>query len=104
MKKMISLVMIGLVLSGCSMFKLHKMDIVQGNAIEANDVRQLHKGMSQAQVKEIMGTPMLTNIFSPQRIDYVYTYQKGGQEMTEKKVTCIFQGGRLVDIVTTNVI
>lgn len=103
MKKLISLVMIGLTLSGCSFFTLHKMDVKQGNVLEANDVQQLRNGMSQAQVKEILGTPMLTNIFSPNRIDYVYTTQKGGQAMQEKKVVCIFNNGRLVEVIRTNI-
>lgn len=95
--------MIGCALSSCSLFKLHKMDIYQGNILEAQDIQQLKTGMSQAQVKDILGTPMLTNIFSPSRIDYVYTMQKGGKEMVEKKVTCIFSNGRLVEVIKTNV-
>lgn len=95
MKKMISLTLIGCFLSGCSFLQTHRIDIEQGNVFTQADINKLHPGMSQDQVKEIMGSPMLINIFSPNRIDYVYTFQSGHKEMQEKRVTCLFENGRL---------
>lgn len=98
MKKLASLILLSCLLSGC-FFRPHKMDIEQGNIITPAEVSQLHPGMSENQVRSVMGSPMLTNIFTPNRIEYVYTLKEGYSTMTEKKVTCIFQNGRLVDIV-----
>lgn len=98
MKKIISLLLLGCLLSGCSIFRTHKMDIEQGNVISQEDVNHLHTGMSESQVKDIMGQPILTNVFSPNRIDYVYTLQKGYEKRIEKRVICVFRNGRLVDI------
>lgn len=83
-------------LTGCSYLHIHKQEVVQGNVITASDVSRLHRGMSQAEVENIMGTPLLTNLFSPGRIEYVYTIQPGGQSMQEKRLTCLFERGRLV--------
>ncbi|TAK76446.1 MAG: outer membrane protein assembly factor BamE [Gammaproteobacteria bacterium] len=101
MKKSLILIWIGLTLSGCSLFRIHKMDIQQGNIIKQDEVKQLHTGMTQAQVKDIMGTPVLMNIFTPDRVDYVYTFKKGYGDMMEKQVTCHFVHGRLKEITSS---
>lgn len=94
MKKLIIFVLLALTLTSC----VHKMDIEQGNVITPELVNRLHTGMTEAQVKEVMGTPMLLNTFNNNRIDYVYTYRAGHQEATEKSVTLIFRNHRLVTI------
>lgn len=100
MKKALTLVLIGFLLSGCSFFRVHKMDIEQGNIITQENVSQLHIGMSEAQVRAIMGTPLLVNIFTPNRVEYVYTYKKAYEDLIEKHVSLIFVGGRLSHIET----
>lgn len=97
MKKIISLVLMGCLLSGCFL-RPHKMDIAQGNVFTQEEVSKLKVGMSETQVKEIMGTPVLINIFTPNRVEYVYTFQPGYQNRVEKRVSCIFESGRLREI------
>ena len=97
MKKIILLILLGLTLSGCFL-RVHKADIEQGNIITQENVSRLHLGMSESQVKDIMGNPVLTDILSTNRIEYVYTFQKGYGTMTETRVVLIFQGGRLQEI------
>lgn len=97
MKKLISLTLISALLSGCSFFRPHKMDIEQGNIIAPEAVKELHRGMSEAEVKDILGPPMLTNIFTPNRVEYVYTYQPGYGPRTEKRLSCLFNRGALVE-------
>lgn len=96
MKKILSLLLCAsfFVLSGC----IHKMDIEQGNIITPDMVSKLHTGMSEEQVKNIMGTPMLLNTFDDNRIDYVYTYKPAHGEMTEKNITLVFRNHRLQQI------
>ncbi|RDI48049.1 outer membrane protein assembly factor BamE [Aquicella lusitana] len=98
MKKLISLVLISFFVTGC-FFRVHKIDVDQGNIITEENVRELHKGMSQSQVKEIMGNPVLVNIFTPERMDYVYTLQKGHEKMSEKRLTLVFRRGTLQEII-----
>lgn len=74
------------------------MDIEQGNVITPEMVAKLHTGMSEEQVKSIMGTPMLLNTFDDNRIDYVYTYKPAHDTMTEKNITLIFRNHRLQSI------
>jgi outer membrane protein assembly factor BamE len=98
MKKLFSLILIGVLLSGCSLMRTHKQDIDQGNIITEDNVSKLHRGMSEDQVEDIMGHPILMNTFSPNRMAYVYTYQAGYGQMTEKRVLCTFVNGRLSEI------
>lgn len=89
-----------LVLSGCSFFQIRKPVIEQGNIITSEAVSKLHAGMSSDQVIAVMGTPVLSNILSPDRMEYVYTYQDGTTPRKEKHVTCLFEHGRLKEIQT----
>lgn len=85
-------------LTGCSYLHVHKMDIQQGNVITPEMVHSIHTGMTESQVKNIAGYPVLTNVFDGQRVDYVYTYKPGYGEGTEKYLTLTFRNGRLIDI------
>lgn len=99
MKKIISLILISCFFSGCALFRTHKPDIEQGNIITQEEVGRLHLGMSEFQVKEVMGTPLLVNVFTPNRVEYVYTFQAGHGERQDKRLVCLFSNGRLREIV-----
>lgn len=96
MKQILTALLISLLLSGC--FLVRKIDIEQGNVITPGMVDRLHTGMTKAQVKEIMGSPILMNTFSDDRVDYVYTTKKGNSKMTEKYVVLTFSHGALQKI------
>lgn len=99
MKKIISLALIALSLSGCSYMRVHKMDIEQGNIVTQENVSRLHKGMSKDQVKAIMGTPMLINVFTPNLVSYVYTFQAGYMPFKKSRITLLFERGKLHEII-----
>jgi outer membrane protein assembly factor BamE len=98
MQKMLIALMMLLSLSGCSYFHVHKMDIEQGNVITAEMVSKVRLGMTEAEVRNIMGSPVLTNVFNPNRMDYVYTYKPGYGDYQERYITYSFQNGRLANI------
>jgi outer membrane protein assembly factor BamE len=98
MRKMLVMLSILASLSGCSYFHVHKMDIEQGNVITVDMVSRVHNGMTQADVKDILGEPVLANVFDPNRLDYVYTYKPGNGQIVEKYITFIFINGRVSDI------
>lgn len=100
MKKLILIILLGFILSGCSFFRVHKMDVPQGNIFTEEQVSQLHAGMSEVDVKAIMGMPVIVNIFTPNRMDYVYTYQPGYGSRTQKRVICIFSKGVLKKVIS----
>lgn len=63
-------------------------------------VNRLHPGMTQADVREVMGTPVLLNTFNENRVDYVYTLRTGCGYCTAKSLTLIFSKGVLREIIT----
>lgn len=89
MKNSILVFLLFSALSGCAF--VHKMDIEQGNIMTQDDINKLHTGMTRAEVTQIMGTPVLVNIFSPDRVEYIYTLKEGHRKMAEKRVTVIFK-------------
>ena len=95
MKKIACLLLSLSYLSGCSLIHIHKMDVEQGNIITPQMTSQLHLGMSEAQVKNILGTPLLMNTFTPAQMNYVYTFKPGYGALQEKHLTLIFRAGRL---------
>ncbi len=98
MKKMISLILLGFLLSSCSIFRTHKLDIDQGNIISEDEVSRLHTGMTTADVKNVMGSPVLTNVFTPNKIIYIYTFQEGHGTRQDKRLILSFYRGRLENI------
>lgn len=61
------------ILGGC----VYHLPIQQGNIITNKDVGSfLHKGMTKGQVRAVLGTPVLVNIFFNNRMVYVYTFQR----------------------------
>lgn len=81
--------------SGCVLFHGYRAPVQQGNVIKTAQLNQLHNGMSKNQVIAIMGTPILTNTFSDNRFNYVYTYQIERQRLHEKRVIVSFDHGRV---------
>ena len=92
---LISVFTTALLLSGCSIYKI---DVQQGNTLEAEKVAQLKTGMNKQQVQFLLGTAMLKDPFHPDRWDYVYTFTPGGGEMKKHHLTLHFKNGQLVTI------
>jgi len=99
MQKRLALIFTILTLtSGCSIFQIHKTDIQQGNIITPAMIAHLHPGMTKADVKNLMGTPVLVNTFNDNREDYIYTFTPGHGKTTEKNMVLIFRNNRLSEI------
>jgi outer membrane protein assembly factor BamE len=56
---------------------VYRVPIQQGNFLETKDIDQVTVGMTQAQVRYVLGTPMVVDPFSKDRWDYVYYLKKG---------------------------
>ena len=73
----------------------YKIDIVQGNFVSKEQAAAVKPGMSRAQVRDILGTPLLTSIFHADRWDYVFTFKRQGLAPQARKVTVFFKGDAL---------
>jgi len=89
---------LALLLGGCappSFLQPYRMDIQQGNYVTQEMVSQLKPGMSKEQVRFVMGTPLLTDIFHAERWDYVYYLDRQQQPKEQRRLAVYFQDGRL---------
>lgn len=73
----------------------HKIDIIQGNFVSGEQIRQLRPGMTREQVKALLGTPLLASLFHADRWDYVFTLKRQGVEPQSLKYTVYFKGDQL---------
>ncbi|MES2512096.1 MAG: outer membrane protein assembly factor BamE [Pseudomonadota bacterium] len=70
----------------------YKIDVVQGNFVSKEQVDALKPGMTRAQVKDVLGTPLLASVFHADRWDYVFTLKRQGVEPQSLKYTVYFKG------------
>ena len=88
-----------LALAGCGSFSrwldAYTIDIQQGNYVSQDMVSQLKPGMSKEQVRFVLGTPLVTDIFHTDRWDYVYYRKIPGGKTEERKLAVFFKDGRL---------
>jgi outer membrane protein assembly factor BamE len=68
----------------------YKIDVQQGNVLTQEMVAQLKPGQTREQVRFLLGTPMVTDIFHQQRWDYVYRYQSGQTGEVESRRFAVF--------------
>jgi outer membrane protein assembly factor BamE len=78
-----------------SPFSGYRMDIQQGNAITQEMAAKLKPGMTRAQVKFALGTPLIVDSFRTDRWDYVYYLQKPNAPREYRHIVVVFKGDRL---------
>ncbi len=77
---------------------VYQMPVQQGNIITAEMVDRLQPGMTKSQVRYLLGTPMLEDIFHSHRWDYTYTIRRAHQEMEIKRLSLFFDEDALVKV------
>lgn len=73
----------------------YRATVVQGNFVSREQAAALKPGMSRQQVREILGTSLLSSIFHENRWDYVFTFKARNEPMKEYRLTVYFQGDKL---------
>ena len=77
---------------------MHHPDVQQGNIVTQDMINQLRPGMARRQVRYIMGTPILVDVFHQDRWDYIYSNKPGGDPRTQERVSLFFEDEKLVRI------
>ena len=87
-------VLLATAICGCSsvprIVNEYKIDIQQGNVLTQEMVSQLKPGQTKDQVRFILGTPVLMDMFHANRWDYVYRLQKGSTGVAETRKFSVF--------------
>ncbi len=75
----------------------YRITVVQGNFVAAEQVAQLQAGMSRAQVRELLGTPLLADMFHANRWDYLFYFKRGANVIVQQRnLVLLFEKDRLV--------
>jgi outer membrane protein assembly factor BamE len=76
----------------------YRMDVRQGNMVSQEMVAQLRPGLSREQVRFILGSPLVADMFHADRWDYVYRFQPGRGEVEQRVLTVFFQDNKLLRV------
>lgn len=92
MQKILISIIATILLAGCAEFPgVYKIDIPQGNLVTQEMVDTLRPGMTQNQVRYVLGTPLVTDTFNSNRWDYIYRNQSGENgTVTQQRLTVLF--------------
>jgi outer membrane protein assembly factor BamE len=77
------------------LFSPYRPDIQQGNFVSQEMLAQLKVGQTREQVKFILGTPLLTDVFHANRWDYPFYLARGNGELTKAHVTVFFKDDKV---------
>jgi len=72
-------------------FSPYRPDIQQGNFVSQEMLAQLKVGQTREQVRFLLGTPLLTDIFHADRWDFPFYLARGNGELTTSRVTVYFK-------------
>lgn len=92
LKKLVLL--LPLVLMACA----YRPDIKQGNFLTDAMIAKVKPGMTQTQVRFVLGPAMVRDPFHPDRWDYVYYNDPDEGPIVEKHVVVLFKDGKVVSI------
>ena len=98
MRIAVGLLLLAAVLAGCSNMPVpripgvtpYRIEIQQGNYVSQEAVSQLKPGMTKDQVRSVLGTPLLTDIFHANRWDYIYYREQTDGSREQRKLVVHF--------------
>ena len=94
--RFLKLLCLTILLSSCSIPRIYQVVVSQGNLVDQEMISKLEVGMTESQVKFVMGTPLISDTFYPNRWDYFTSVTQGEVSFTNQKVTLFFEDKKLV--------
>jgi len=100
--------LVALALSGCASMQSsdtflgvitpYRLEVVQGNVITREQAAAVKPGMTRVQVRDILGSPLLTDVFHSDRWDYIFTIRRQGAQPQRRSLVARFNGDLLATI------
>jgi outer membrane protein assembly factor BamE len=78
----------------------YRVEVVQGNVITREQAALVKPGMNPTQVRDLLGTPLLMDLFHAERWDYAFTINRQGAAPQLRRVVARFEADRLVRLET----
>ena len=95
--RLLATLVLSLALAGCGPV-IHRIDVQQGNIVAPETFARLKTGMSKSEVRALLGTPLLTDVFHANRWDYYFRNEKRGQLAEQNKFTVHFENEKMVRV------
>jgi outer membrane protein assembly factor BamE len=76
----------------------YRIDIVQGNVVTQEQMALARPGMTRLQVRDVLGTPLLTDPFHADRWDYLFTLRRPRTEPQRRAIVVFFDGERVKSV------
>jgi outer membrane protein assembly factor BamE len=76
----------------------YRIDIQQGNVVTQEQLARVKPGMNRLQVRDVLGTPLLSDAFHTDRWDYIFTLRQAGRPLQRRNVVLTFNGDILKNI------
>ena len=87
---------LSLLTAACGLITPYRIEIQQGNFVTQEMVAQLKPGLTRDQVRFVMGTPLVSDIFHEERWDYVFVRQRANSPDVEyRRIAVFFEDGKL---------
>jgi outer membrane protein assembly factor BamE len=95
------------ILAGCSTYDSvtqsfaqhitpYRITVVQGNFVSAEAASQMKVGLTRDQVKALLGTPLLADMFHADRWDYVFYFKRGSTSVVQQRDFVVLFAGNTV--------
>jgi outer membrane protein assembly factor BamE len=89
------ILLLAALMAGCNL--LYKPEVRQGTPLTPEMIAGLKSGMTKRQVRLLLGTPPVNDVFHPDRWDYFYTTARSGEPITPPPhLTLYFKNDALV--------
>ena len=93
--RILALVLSCSLLAGCG-YVVYKIDVQQGNYLTQDAVDKLKNGMSKAEVRQVLGTPLLVDTFHNNRWDYYFSNVQRTKAADRKLFSVFFENDKVV--------
>lgn len=97
--RLIATLALATMLAGC----VYRMDIQQGNFLEGKTVDKLEAGMTRNQVRYLLGTPMVPDLFDKDRWDYLYYFEGRRKKSARRHLVVFFKDDKVTRFDRDNV-
>lgn len=95
--RLLATLFLSLALSGCGSI-VHRIDVQQGNIVAPETFARLKTGMTRTEVRALLGTPLLTDIFHANRWDYYFRQEQRGKLVEQNKFAVYFENEKVVRV------
>lgn len=79
-------------------FAPYRADVIQGNVVTREQMSTVKTGMTRAQVRDVLGTPLVADPFHADRWDYVFTMKRQGIPDVHRAFVVRFEGDAVAKI------